>query len=316
MATQTLLLLLLATATPAFSQDPSCTVDRVASVTSACCPGGNGCLLTSTAACSVTCARVLLPLVQECSLELALIGGTGLAAQLAPACEQALTPAVSGPVGTNCEYEDLLPVSMACSGYIGKTAEALTTTNAAFCTSLCYEQAAAFHIRCAQKMTYVMKLSLGSVETVLDQTPPVCHAKDAGGYDAWDTAICESTGAAEVVNAACADASALLPGVPTGDPSADDPRLALCNSGCATAVGGLSSACKRDPVFAPVISIADACTDIHEGAQCTDVAASFAMMVATECCKFTSNLPLVDPSSQAIYSLLVISRDFLTDYLW
>lgn len=260
---------------------------RLESAELACC-SDTACLLTSSSVCSLQCAQVLTPLLQSCSAELLQAGATSLVTMLGPACEKAVTPtdSGSGAVGTNCEYADFLPVTMACVSYL-KLSSAALDVDASFCYSTCFEQAFAFHARCADKMTFAMRYALGAVETEVEKPNPRCAA-GGGGYDGTDTLICEATGAAAVVSAACSDASKLLPEVQDGTETAEALRKAMCNSECTTSIAGLSTACKHDPVFAQVIDIADDCKDIHENSQCVDVADRFQEIVKSECCSSPS----------------------------
>lgn len=247
-----------------------------------CCPA-TGCLLTSSSVCSLGCAQVLTPLMHSCSTELKSIGAASLFEVIGPACEKALIAADSGSgaVGTNCEYADFLPVTMACASYLQLSSAALDA-DTSFCYSACFEQASAFHTRCGSKMTSMMRYALGSVETEVEK--PVSRCASGSGYDGTDTLICEATGAAASVSAACSDASTMLPGETDGSATAEDLRKAMCNSDCTTAIAGLSTACRHDPIFAQAIGVADACRDIHESSQCVDVADSFKQIVDSECC--------------------------------
>ena len=76
----------------------------------------------------------------------------------------------------------------------------------------------------------------------------------------------------------------MLPQESDGEATAEDLRKAMCNSDCTTAIAGLSSACKHDPIFSQAIAVAHACQDLHENSQCVDVAATFRQIVDTECC--------------------------------
>ena len=258
---------------------------RLAVAEAACCTSA-GCLLTGTSVCSVACAGVLIPLLHSCTAELAEAGAASVAEQLGPACEKAMIAADSGSaaaVGTRCEYADFVPVTMACASYLQLSPAALDA-DASFCYSACFEQAFAFHARCASQMSFAMRYALGAVETEVAKPAPKCLS-GGGGYDGVDTLICEASGAAAVVGAACADASALL--LPTEEAAAatgEDMRKAMCNSGCTTAIAGLSTACRHDPVFADAIDVAEACRDIHENSQCVDVADTFQKIAESECC--------------------------------
>ena len=232
----------------------------------------------------MACAGVLIPLLHSCSAELADAGAASVTEQLGPACEKAMIAADSGPaaaIGTRCEYADFLPVTMACASYLQLSPAALDA-DASFCYSACFEQASAFYTRCASKMSSMMRYTLGAVGTEVEK--PVSKCSSGGGYDRTDTLICEATGAAAVVSAACADASSLLPGQSDGAATAADLRKAMCNSDCTTAIAGLSTACRHDPIFAQAIDVADACRDIHESSQCVDVADSFKQIADSECC--------------------------------
>lgn len=248
----------------------------------ACC-SGTGCALTGTSVCSLGCATVLTPLLKSCSAELTAAGAGSLVNELGPACEKATIAADpdSVAVGTHCRYADFLPVTMVCASYLQLTSAALEADRS-FCTSACFEQASAFHTRCASKMSSMMRYTLGAVGTEVEK--PVSKCSSGGGYDRTDTLICEATGAAAVVSAACADASSLLPGQSDGAATAADLRKAMCNSDCTTAIAGLSTACRHDPIFAQAIDVADACRDIHESSQCVDVADSFKQIADSECC--------------------------------
>lgn len=269
------------------SDSQSCDVDtlpaRLAAAEAACCTG-TGCLLTGTSVCSVACAGVLIPLLHSCSAELADAGAASVTEQLGPACEKAMIAADSGPaaaIGTRCEYADFLPVTMACASYLQLSPAALDA-DASFCYSACFEQASAFHARCASQMSFTMRYALGAVETEVEKPVPRCLS--GSGYDGTDTLICEASGAAAVVSAACSDASEMLPGEDAAAATGEDLRKAMCNSGCTTAIAGLSTACRHDPVFAQAIDVADACRDIHESSQCVDVADTFQNIAESECC--------------------------------
>lgn len=269
------------TALPASECDVAALPQQLEAVTRTCCP--TGCLLTGSSVCSVACAEVLLPLLRSCSAELTAAGGTAASlgafgTALGPTCERAISDSSPTEVGMACGYTDLMPVTMACASYLRLSSAALEH-DAAFCYSLCLEQAQEFHKRCAAEMSYTMKLSLGAVETELDKPTPMCKTS-SGGYDTEDTVICEGSGAAVAVNAACADASSML-----GDPTvADDPLAAFCNSPCSKSVAALSSACKRDPLFSQAIGLEAACKDLHETGQCTDLKGTFDNIVTAECC--------------------------------
>ena len=255
---------------------------KLQAVDLACC-SGSGCALTGTSVCSLGCATVLTPLLKSCSFELTAAGAGSLVNELGPACEKAMIAADpnSGAIGTHCEYADFLPVTMVCASYLQLTSAALEADRS-FCTSACFEQASAFHTRCASKMSSMMRYTLGTVETEVEK--PVSRCASGGEYDQTDTLICEATGAAAVVSAACADASSLLPEQSNGAATAEDLRKAMCSSDCTLAIAGLSTACRHDPIFAQAIEVADACRDIHENSQCVDVADAFTQIVHSECC--------------------------------
>jgi hypothetical protein len=224
--------------------------------------------------------------MQSCSAELRSAGAASLFQVIGPACEKALIAADSatGAVGTNCEYADFLPVTMVCASYLQLSSEALDA-DPSFCYSACYEQVSVFHKRCASKMTSMMRYALGAVGTEVEK--PVSRCASGSSYDGADTLICEATGAAAAVSSACSDASTLLPEQTDGGATAEDLRKAMCNSECTTAIAGLSTACRHDPLFAQAIGVADACRDIHESSQCVDVADAFKQIVESECCGST-----------------------------
>ena len=169
---------------------------RIESAEHECCPTA-GCVLTSSSVCSLGCAQVVTPLMQSCSAELKLAGAASLFQVIGPACEKALIAAdpASGAVGTNCEYADFLPVTMACASYLQLSSEALDA-DSSFCYSACFEQVSVFHTRCASKMTSMMWYALGAVGTEVEK--PVSRCASGSSYDGTDTLICEATGAAAV----------------------------------------------------------------------------------------------------------------------